>query len=94
MSKDFTGSQIGAIDIPAATRHRAALYVATKAISKTDRTQLLAMLGLLPAHHPAMLRPQDHGLRGYQLGCRCKRCVKGNRNRLARQRAARKGANA
>ena len=71
---------------------KAAKYVAIKAVSKADRIQLLAMLGLLPAGHKALLRPTDHGSRGYKAGCRCKRRLQWNRNRINRQKAARKGA--
>lgn len=92
MSKDFTANQIGPIDIPSTERRKAQLYVAAKGTDKTDRTQLLAMLGLLPSSHPGAHRPADHGLRGYRLGCRCKECRKANAARCARQRTARKGA--
>lgn len=94
MGVDLTGhtwSHLGA-----ATREeceKAAKYVASKATSAEDCTDLLATLGLLPAGHPATLRPQDHGARGYKAGCKCKHCQGWNRDRLARQRA-RKGANA
>lgn len=57
-------------------RRRAALHVASKAVDKADATQLLAALGLLPKGHPATLRPQDHGMRGWRLGCRCTVCRK------------------
>jgi hypothetical protein len=73
---------------------KARKYVASKATGVEDCTDLLAKLGLLPAGHPATLRPQDHGLPGYRKGCRCKRCRKANSMRLERQKAARKGATA
>lgn len=91
MGKDFTADQIGPIDIPKAQRDMAARYVAAHASSVADCTELLAMLALLPAGHPATIRPEDHGLPGYRLGCRCKQCRKANANRSVRERAARKG---
>ena len=69
---------------------KASLYVASVARDKADATELLAILGLLPARHPARIRPGDHGLIGYRLGCRCTPCRKANTNRLQRQRAAAK----
>lgn len=89
MGKDFTADQIGPIDIPHAVRERAARYIAANATDAADCTRLLAMVGLLPAGHPASLLPSDHGMRGYRLGCRCKTCRKANGNRLARQRGGR-----
>ena len=74
---------------------KAARYVTGMvAKDRADAAQLLAILGLLPATHPAVMRPEDHGIRGYRLGCRCKRCRKSNSMRLSRQRAAKKGATA
>lgn len=67
-------------------KRAAARYVASRSADATEAAQLLAMLGLLPAHHPAVMRPTDHGITGYRLGCRCKRCRKANRYRLQRQR--------
>lgn len=58
------------------TRHAAALYVASIARDKEDATELLAALGLLPRAHPAVLRPSDHGMRGWRFGCRCSKCRK------------------
>ncbi|MFJ5967936.1 hypothetical protein [Streptomyces sp. NPDC093060] len=92
MGKDFTADQIGPIDIPRVVRRKAALYVASNAVGKADCTELLAMLGLLPASHPEAHRPDDHGLPGYRAGCRCKRCRKANANRSVRERTARREA--
>ncbi|NUS57905.1 MAG: hypothetical protein HOV66_24085 [Streptomycetaceae bacterium] len=94
MSKDFTADQIGAIHIPAEERRKAARYIASKAAGKDDCTQLLAMLGLLPAHHPAAMSPSDHGRRGYRIGCRCRLCRKARAQQDREQRAARKEATA
>jgi hypothetical protein len=97
MGADFTGHTWTHLDTASrAESDRAARYVTGMAArDKADATHLLAVLGLLPAGHPATLRPSDHGMRGYKVGCRCERCVKWNRNRLDRQKkAARKGANA
>lgn len=58
------------------TRRTAALYVASKAANAEDATQLLAALGLLPRAHPAVLRADEHGMRGWRLGCRCPKCRK------------------
>lgn len=38
--------------------------------------QLLAALGLLPRAHPAVLRADEHGMRGWRFGCRCPKCRK------------------
>ncbi|MDX2513894.1 hypothetical protein PV355_01765 [Streptomyces stelliscabiei] len=57
-------------------RRRAALHVASKAVDKADATQLLAALGLLPRAHPAVLRADEHGMRGWRFGCRCTKCRK------------------
>jgi hypothetical protein len=59
----------------------AARYVASIATSAEDATHLLAVLGLLPRHHPAVMRPDEHGMPGYRLGCRCKTCRKAKRMR-------------
>lgn len=69
------------------TRRAAALHVASKAVDKADATQLLAALGLLPKGHPATLRPQDHGMRGWRLGCRCVICRKAKSDLDRRMRA-------
>lgn len=92
MAEDLTRGTWGPLSLatPAECR-KAALYVTATARDKADATQLLAVLGLLPATHQAMIRPQDHGLIGYRLGCRCKACRKANTTRLQRQRAAAKG---
>lgn len=65
-------------------RRRASLYVASIATSKDDATQLLAVLGLLPAR----LTVTDHGMAGYRAGCRCAVCRKANALRTQRQRKA------
>ncbi|WP_030344870.1 hypothetical protein [Streptomyces sp. NRRL S-1022] len=92
MSKDFTASQLGPVDIPSAEQRKAQLYVAAEATDKADCTRLLAMLGLLPSSHPDAHPPAEHGLLGYRRGCRCKRCRAANAGRRARQRTSRKGA--
>ncbi|MDX2763362.1 hypothetical protein PV729_45510 [Streptomyces europaeiscabiei] len=71
----------------AETRRAAALHVASKAVDKADATQLLAALGLLPKGHPATLRPQDHGMRGWRFGCRCPKCRKAKSDDNRRVRA-------
>lgn len=57
-------------------KQAASLYVASIAADKEDATWLLAMLGLLPRHHPAIMRADEHGMRGYRIGCRCRDCRK------------------
>lgn len=57
-------------------RRAASLYVASIARDKADATQLLAALGLLPRAHPAVLRADEHGMRGWRFGCRCPKCRK------------------
>lgn len=95
MGVDLTGRTWSHLEIGSREeRETAARYVASVAHDKADCTHLLNLLGLLPAGHPATIRPQDHGLPGYRAGCRCKRCRKANNTRLERQRAARKGATA
>jgi hypothetical protein len=59
----------------------ASLYVASVAADAADATHLLAALGLLPRHHPAVMRADEHGMRGYRIGCRCKTCRKAKRAR-------------
>lgn len=58
------------------TRRAASLFVASVARDKADATQLLAALGLLPRAHPAVLRADEHGMRGWRFGCRCVVCRK------------------
>jgi hypothetical protein len=92
MAEDLTRGTWGPLSLATPEECRkASRYVASQARDKQDATELLAILGLLPARHPAMIRPDDHGLIGYRLGCRCKPCRKANSNRLDRQRAAAKG---
>lgn len=57
-------------------KQAASLYVASVAVDTADATRLLAMLGLLPRHHPAIMRANEHGMRGYRIGCRCRLCRK------------------
>lgn len=57
-------------------RRTAALYVASVARDKADAAELLAALGLLPRAHPAVLRADEHGMRGWRFGCRCTVCRK------------------
>lgn len=69
-------------------KKQASLYVASVAADAEDATQLLAMLGLLPRHHPAIMRPDEHGMRGYRLGCKCPICRKAKRARDASRKRA------
>lgn len=62
---------------------KASRYVASIARDKADCVQLLDALGLLPA-----LARVEHGMPGYQAGCRCKTCRRANANRTRRQRTA------
>lgn len=67
-------------------RQAASRYVASVSTDAEDATRLLAMLGLLPRHHPAVMRPDEHGMRGYRLGCKCPTCRKAKRARDTVQR--------
>ncbi|MEV4227303.1 hypothetical protein AB0J81_09365 [Streptomyces bobili] len=67
-------------------KRSASLYVASVAADTEDATQLLAMLGLLPRHHPAIMRADEHGMRGYRLGCRCRECRKAKAKQDNRRR--------
>lgn len=67
-------------------KKQASLYVASVAADADDATQLLAMLGLLPRHHPAIMRPDEHGMRGYRIGCRCRECRKAKSKQDNRRR--------
>lgn len=68
-------------------KQAASLYVASVAVDTADATQLLAMLGLLPRHHPAIMRADEHGMRGYRIGCRCRLCRKAKAKEDNRRRA-------
>lgn len=65
-----------------AEKEKASRYVASVADSPADCRHLLDVLGLLPR-----LLTVDHGMPGYQAGCRCERCKAANKRRLKRQRA-------
>jgi hypothetical protein len=67
-------------------KQTASLYVTSVAEDAADATLLLAMLGLLPRHHPAVMGSDEHGMRGYRFGCRCHTCRKAKRTRDAVQR--------
>ncbi|MCX5522255.1 hypothetical protein OG342_05150 [Streptomyces bobili] len=69
-------------------KKQASLYVASVAADTEDATLLLAMLGLLPRHHPAIMRADEHGMRGYRLGCRCRQCRKAKAKQDNRRRAS------
>ena len=68
-------------------KKQASLYVASVAADTEDATRLLAMLGLLPRHHPAIMRADEHGMRGYRFGCRCRDCRKAKAKQDNRRRA-------
>ncbi|UOB09131.1 hypothetical protein MQE23_08705 [Streptomyces sp. HP-A2021] len=75
-------------------KRKASLYVAAVARDAADCTTLLAALGLLPRHHPAVMDLSDHGMKGYRLGCRCHACRRAKRSRdSAQRRAARRNQN-
>jgi hypothetical protein len=67
-------------------KQTAALYVTSVADDAEDAAQLLAMLGLLPRHHPAVMRADEHGMRGYRFGCRCRQCRKAKSKQDTAQR--------
>lgn len=67
-------------------KKQASLYVASIAADNEDATRLLAMLGLLPRHHPAIMRADEHGMRGYRIGCRCRDCRKAKAKQDNRRR--------
>lgn len=67
-------------------KQAATRYVASIAVDTEDATQLLAILGLLPRHHPAIMRADEHGMRGYRFGCRCRLCRKAKSKQDNRRR--------
>ncbi|MFF3511579.1 hypothetical protein [Streptomyces sp. NPDC002573] len=69
-------------------QRKASLFVASVARDVADATHLLNILGLLPKYHPAVMDPEDHGMKGYRLGCRCQVCRRAKRNDASRKRAA------
>jgi hypothetical protein len=86
MSKGFTSSQLIAGDVDTGEEDRARRTIAARAIDAADCALLLEVVGLLPGHESRLTRI-THGMPGYRLGCRCKRCRKANANRNVQQRA-------